>query len=457
MPLSWTKKARENLEFSQEGSWVITPQGKTATKFVEGVIRPGSRGGIFVHDLNDDGKLDCIVSSNSHVGAYDYTGKKLWVSNIGIKTSGKYPGSHHPGVIAGDVDGDGKQEVAYLTENGHLRVLDGTTGIEKKIYSCPGAQVIAIANLRGFNDTDAILQYNQTTLRAIRLDANGHSCNDSSIHLWSTHAYIGAEHSPLRVADLDEDGRDEVAGVVFIDDDGTVMADINLGDKYHVDSIVIDDISPESGTKILEVVLAEQGGNNEVVVANHKQTIFRKYNRNNRCKYDKRILEPHELDCDKVAVGNFDPDKSGLEIFCRSACGRAPWVIDASGNIIADWVVDDTKPAGWHQGGVEEVVSIDWDGSGKHDILVKERHAKGDAAIVDPMTGKFKIVFRGSAARVYAVDLVGDAREEVIILNENGTIDVYTNLASSKGVSKVSPWLKPHYRRQKQNWNYYSP
>ena len=80
-----------------------------------------------------------------------------------------------------------------------------------------------------------------------------------------------------------------------------------------------------------------------------------------------------------------------------------------------------------------------------------------DGGIFQPYTGTFLHVFTAEAQRVYAVDISGDGREEVVILDASGEIRVYWNEEPSLGDSSVSPWTLQHYRRQKQNWNYYSP
>ena len=78
------------------------------------------------------------------------------------------------------------------------------------------------------------------------------------------------------------------------------------------------------------------------------------------------------------------------------------------------------------------------------------------AAIVDPLSGEFKQVFNGEAVRVYAVDISGDYREEVITVDLAGEIRVFWNDEINDNI-KERYWEQQHYRRQKQNWNYYSP
>ena len=406
-------------------------------------------GGIFVHDLDGDGLMDFVVTTTTSVGAYDHSGRSLWVVKPGIQSC-KYqlPGLFHPGAIAGDLDGDRKQEVAWLVDCKQLLIVDGTTGKAKKRLSVANAQAVAVANLRGAGDRDAVLQISQRELRGIRLDTGA--------VLWTTKAYIGIEHSMARLADLDGDGRDEVAGLSLIDHDGKQMnrwdlrRDLNTS-IWSVDSLVIADIVPGGP---LEIALAEQGGNNEAIVVNAQKIVYHSSNPANPCC--KVAGECREKDPDKVAVGDFDTKRPGLEVFCRSACGRAPWAFAADGKLIASWVVDKTKPTGWHQDGIEQVVAADWDGDERQELVLTERHTAGRAAVVNALTGKFIATFAGNAARVYAADISGDYREEIITIDTSGEVRVFWNPANNSR-TRDRYWKRQHYRRQKQNWNYYSP
>lgn len=427
--------------------------GETAD-FVFDLQQPvDDKGGIFVHDLNGDGKFDFVVTSTGYIGAYDDQGNNLWVKNVNIKM---WNYMFHPSAIAGDMDGDGKQEVAYLTTGNSIKILDGTTGTEEKTLSTGGIPIgMAIANLRGNGDQDAIVQYSKTELKAIRLD-NGNQ-------LWQTTQYRGIDHSLLRQADLDGDGLDEVAGASIIDHDGTKMNSWDLGNVYQwIDSMVIADIV--SGGP-LEVALADQGDKKTIVVDQNNIVYSKRVD--SGCKYS-HAPEPEPFnqnlvdDPDKVAVGNFQLG-SGLEVFARSACGRDPWVLDSQGNEIASWRVDDSagKPSDWavvddRPRGIDMVIRIDWDGDNKHEIVAKERHKNGRGAIINPLTGGFRKIFEGKAMRIYAADIRGDYREEVITVDESGKVKVWWNHDSNSN-TKPRYWEQQHYKRQKQNWNYYSP
>jgi len=413
---------------------------------------PGERyGGVFAHDLDGDGRFDLVVTGEGHIGAYTRDGKTMWVKKCPIKLVTAF-GFHHPSAIAGDVDGDGRQEVAWLTTANLVEIVDGATGKPEKTLPCPGEpKAMGIANLRGKGDRDAILQYSQTKLIALSLEGGE--------VLWQTDEYRGIEHSPFRQADIDGDGLDEVAGAAIIDHDGRRMTPWDLGGAYRsMDSIVIADIVPGLP---LEVALAEQrGANSHTDVVAPDRIVF-------------RALNPWNWeDPDKLAVGDFDPARPGLEIFNRSSGGDgtaprgrkepfryelAPWVLDATGALIAKYYVNDHKPDWWTGHGLEEICRIDWDGDAADEIVGKERHKNGAGAIVNPVTGEFKVILPARALRIYAADIEGDSREEVIIVDGDGTVKIFSNPAPNPHPPKPSRWRDSAYRRQKQNWNYYSP
>ena len=69
------------------------------------------------------------------------------------------------------------------------------------------------------------------------------------------------------------------------------------------------------------------------------------------------------------------------------------------------------------------------------------------------MTGRFLVILPAKALRLYVVDLMGDAREEVVVLDEAGVIKIFADDGPAPEALADSPWKQQHYRRQKQNWN----
>ncbi|MGD9498827.1 MAG: hypothetical protein AB7Y46_21210, partial [Armatimonadota bacterium] len=94
----------------------------------------GSEGSMIAADLDGGWPLELLVTAPGYLGAYATDGSLLWSHAIDIRVGGQsespgLPGHHGPGVQAADIDGDGTTEVAFLTQDSTLHVLDGATGV----------------------------------------------------------------------------------------------------------------------------------------------------------------------------------------------------------------------------------------------------------------------------------------------------------------------------------------
>lgn len=427
--------------------FVIPLQGQTADEL---------RGGIVVADVDGDDRLDYLVTCPGAVGAYGHDGEALWTRQIDIRLTGQsesegLPGLHAPGVQAADANGDGECEVLLLTEEGSLVVLGGSTGDEAMRARPPVPdgvekwEFVVACNLRGEGDRDIILQATAAAdkYKMGRFLAAYGVQGTAAEPLWQTDRYLGCAHGPVRVADIDGDGRDEVCGGTLFDHQGTLIDTAAYPDglRGHFDSVYAYDVRPEIPG--LEVVLFEEGSNG-VGVLNVGGALWRS---------DYEQQEPQN-----AAVGDFDPSRPGLEIWCRSRYDthQKPWVFDAQGNLIAHWEMDEVAPEGWTEKGVEEIARIDWTGEPKQLAAAKERHTQGDVCLFDPMTGEFVERLEEEAWRLYVADVSGDWREELIVLTED-EIHVYHNEAPDPAPDHERLWTRNYYRRAKLNWNYYSP
>ena len=414
-----------------------------------------SAGGVITADLDDSGSMDFVVTVPGHVAAYGGDGGKLWVLKTDVVVGGSsegegLPGHCGPGVAAGDVDGDGKCEVVFLTKDSVLHIVEGKTGREKakaKPAVPEGAQrweLAMIADFRGTGkDFDILLQATNKDGYRMGKFLAAYVMKDllaGGKSLWQTDEFVSCAHNGARLADLDGDGRDEVLGVSIFSPDGKLVTRA-IPDRYHADSVFVADVQPK--LKGLEVVMLEEGAN-QVQLIGLGGPIWRKH-------FKKQ--EPQN-----AAVGRFKKGSDEIFIWCRSRYNeyQKPFVFDSAGEMIFDYKMDDVAPPDWTASGVEIIYTIDWTGQKQQLACAKERHKSGDVCLFEPLTGKFVATFKEKADRLYVADVTGDWREEIIVLNGN-ELHIYKNDKPNPRPNQKRLWADRNYRRLKQCYNYYSP
>ena len=430
------------------------------------------KGSIIVADLNNDCLKDYIVTVPGHIAAYSNEGRKLWILNTDIRLSMDsekwgLPGQHAPGVQAADVDDDGQIEVLFLTEDSTVHAIDGATAAEEwtaKPRVPDGAsrwEHLVVACFGGKGDADLLLQATNTDGYRMGRYLNAHRISDlrngNLEPVWQTDAFLACAHTAARIADLDGDGKDEIIGGTIVSSEGNVLYRFDL--TGHIDAIAVADVRPD--IQGLEVIALEEGSRRQkererIFLANSTGLIWQG-NHENR--------EPQD-----GAVGDFDPGRPGLEIFCRTrGTGLAakpipvekfpangyqePFVIDAYGHVISDYSTKDVTPGGWTPMGLQVCQTIHWDGTAKALVVATEREQSGSVAIFDPMDGKFALHLKEEKAdRLYVADISGDWREEIIILNGN-ELHIYHNEDSNPNPNSSRLWNDKHYTASKMTWN----
>ncbi len=259
---------------------------------------------ISIGDLNGDGKHELILKwtptnekDNSHSGytgkvyldAYEMDGTKLWRIDLGINIRA---GSHYTQVMVYDLDGDGKAEVACKTADGtidgtgavigdaskdyrstsgntmgkilagpeFLTVFNGETGaamattdyIPSRSSSSWGDNygnrvdrfLACIAYLDGVHPSLVMCRGYYT--RSVLAAWDWKDGSLTSRWVFDTKNgypdYEGQGNHQVSVADVDEDGKDEIIyGAMAVDDDGSPLWNTGL---HHGDAMHVSDIDP---------------------------------------------------------------------------------------------------------------------------------------------------------------------------------------------------------------------
>ncbi|UCE47934.1 MAG: hypothetical protein JSW47_20340, partial [Phycisphaerales bacterium] len=397
---------------------------------------------------------------------------KLWILRTDIRLSMDsekwgLPGQHAPGLQAADVDRDGQIEILFLTEDSTIHAINGATAVEEwtaKPSVPEGAsqwEHLVVACFHGRSDTDLLLQATNKDGYRMGRYLSTHKISDlqngNLTPVWQMSSFVACAHTAARVADLDGDGKDEVIGGTIVSSEGQVLYQFPL--TGHIDAISVDDVRPD--ILGLEVVALEEGNRREkerdrVFLANSSGLIWQA-NHENR--------EPQD-----AAIGDFDPSRPGLEIFCRHrGTGLAakpipvekfpangyqkPFVLDAYGNVISDYSTEDLTGQGWTPMGLQVCQTIHWNGAAKPLVVATEREQNGNVAVFDPIGGEFLLHLKEEKAdRLYVVDICGDWREEIVILNGN-ELRIYHNDDLNPNPNRRRLWDDTHYGRNKMTWN----
>ena len=425
-----------------------------------GLPEPHERiGGLITADLDGSGPRDFIITTPGRISAVAGSGASLWSKEVEIQITSQaesdgLPGLHGSGVQAADIDGDGAIEVLFLTKAGALVVVDGASGDERAAVPLPAPpdaaerwEHLVVADFRGHGDRDLLLQATNAAGYRMGRFVAAYAVEEllrdgpAPAPLWTRDDFLANAHNGARIADLDGDGRHEVLGGDIIGPDGKRLFGLSVEGK-HLDSLFVADVRPDLPG--LEVVVLEEGGPERVFLYNHTGLIWEAHHRHQ---------EPQN-----AALGDFDPRRPGLEIWCRSRYRQhqRPWVLDARGELITSYEMAEVAPKGWTVAGVEEIFTIHWTGRPKPLAAAKERHTAGDVALFDPISGEFLWRIDEEADRLYVADVSGDWREEIIVLNGD-ELHIYENPAPNPEPGRASLWDDDHYRRSKLTWNYYSP
>jgi len=414
-----------------------------------------------VGDLDGDGEYEIVLKwdpsdskDNSQSGytsevfldAYKLNGQFMWRIKLGRNIRA---GPHYTQFIVYDLDGDGKAEVVCKTADGtvdgvgnvigdpnanwvnssgyilsgpeYLTVFEGATGkaLATVNYIPPRGNVsswgdsygnrvdrflAAVAYLDGSRPSLIMCRgyYTKTWIVAWNWR------NGSLTEVWRFHTgeindgyrdeYEGQGNHNLSIADVDNDGRDEIIyGAMAVDDDGSPMYSTRLG---HGDAIHVTDIDPDRpGLEVWQCHEdTRRGAGASLRDARTGQILLRVETSN---------------DCGRALAADIDPNRKGLEVWAAAGVG----LYDCKGNKISN----NTPPINF---------AIWWDGDLLRELLDGVNIYKWDYNANTSRT-----IFTASgcssnngtkATPCLSADILGDWREEVIFrTSDNRAIRIY--------------------------------
>ena len=429
----------------------------------------------WVGDLDGDGEYDFVVDRHSTTSSTDHQylegylrdGTFLWRVDMGPNSVDKYsiePGSSaisvgaHDNVTVYDMDGDGKAEVLVRTANGvvlgdgatvtaadettqFISMLDGMTGAERSRAPLPNPYLVdgplaghmAIQYCDGRTPSLVFEAENRVGSGGFNMIVStwGWDASARSLALrwsWQRGSTPASDFHQIRIADVDNDGKDEfVEGGFTLDDDGTLLFDTELS---HGDRFQTADIDPQRPG--LETFAIQQDNPTLLTTALYEAGTGRMI---------RRWYAPNVVDVGRGDAVDLDPRHLGVELYSTQ-----PGMFNARGERIGD-----NKP--WPS------LGIWWDGD-----LRREFMTGAGSTQMPPVIDKWDYL-NASSFRLYTIysegvhqpyagrppffgDILGDWREEIVLVaNDYNSLRVYTtNSAATNRLYCVMQ--NPAYRMQ---------
>jgi autotransporter-associated beta strand protein len=433
----------------------------------------------WVGDLDGDGDYDFVVDRLSTQGAYEqfleaYTneGAFLWRMAMGPNSVDQYahePGSsaisigHGDNVTVYDMDGDGKSEVLVRTSNGvvfgngavvsggasdavqFLSVVDGMSGAELARGPVPNPRLRdgPIAGHMGILYLDG----KRPSLVYAAKNREGSGAFHGVITAWDWRGGLlsqrwswedsGAIHAPeghqIRIADVDNDGKDEFVDIGHVlDDNGNQLfniPEIGHGDRFH-----LTDIDPDRPG--LENFIIQQNNGSGLATALYDAGtggMIRKW-------YAGSII-----DVGRGIAVDITPDHKGYEMYSTQ-----PGIHDAKGRQI--YTNNVWAPEGlWWDGDLGREF-IDGAGSGALSPVINKFNAT--TGVTDRLWTLYHDWGNYSTRQAYGGrpafwgDILGDWREEIVLVQSDyAALRIYTTTtAASRRIYTLMH--NPQYRCQ---------
>ena len=237
--------------------------GRSSTLKVCGEMAFGAYGGaeLFFADINGDGRLEILAYQGPAVfgasmysgwpqvkpvfprsvclSAFSHEGKRLWTWGEPNPTDRPYIcHAHESCVAAGDVDGDGRAEVA-LANGRTVHLFDGATGKERGAAELPYDNfyiVQVLGEKTGAKEAALVVKNGEGGYEKWRYGEPLIALNAQLEKAWGPAAIPGAGHHILAM-DLDGDGQKEyLIGYCAVKPDGRIAWTLDALDAARLDA-----------------------------------------------------------------------------------------------------------------------------------------------------------------------------------------------------------------------------
>ncbi len=470
---------------SMSGPFTL-PANPATRQYVPVPLQPTPDGGTshkvkfcWVGDLDGDGEFDYVVDRYNSAGearqwlqAYKRDGTLLWQMNMGPNSVYQYniePGSsaisigHGDNVTVYDMDGDGKSEVIVRTSNGvvfgdgasvsggatdnvqFLSIVNGMTGAEQARATIPNPRLgdgpmnghMGILYLDGQRPSVIWAAKNRASDNSFHGVITAWDWRGGAISQRWSWVDDNSVHAPeghqIRIADVENDGKDEFVEIGFvIDDNGTQR--YNLPEVVHGDRFHVTDIDPD-----------RPGLENFIIQQNNGSGLATALFDVGSGAYVKKWYASGVVDVGRGVVADIDTTHKGSEMFSTQ-----PGIFNAKG---AQIYSNHPFPP----------EAIWWDAD-----LSREFVATVGSSAEAPAISKFNPATPGSFARIYTIynetppgvyqayggrpafwgDILGDWREELLcVANDNSELRIYT--AKTVAPNRIYTLMhNPQYRCQ---------
>lgn len=485
----------QGIESTDSIKTSITPDGSSNNQYVSvpGAAACGLNGIVKSGDLNGDGQTDHIIvgtdsAKTIHIQAVMSNGERLDASNHYpfIPGTAAYGGAplRAPWTIW-DLDGDGKAELIGLRYNTaetgwDLEIRNGMDPNQVKatarVTNITGQVVyiyktIAIAYLDGITPT--ILYQDQHCYdNPMVFEAYQFSAPNQLIRTWSniiSRPTRGACHY-IEVADFDEDGLDEAFfGAYGFDNDFTPIPINNWYDSSgypihslnHPDGVHVADIRPDiPGLEVFFNVESPPGG---IHLFQNNGNYVQRYDGGNWRLYLSPNASNHAHLGFTAELGGPDGKEMGV---CHKSGGlQDAYVVSSTGQVLFSSPNIEGDGTEQHYRYAQYVISegVDWNGDSINEVVLHPQShditgsvSPGSHSIRESNYSAGNLSFNQilqtiGAGKVYVMDVIGDYREEVILINPYTGLTVFTNVTPINQ-RKESPCSKRQYL-QKHLWS----